>query len=175
MPVYFAHAVGTELVKIGFTGGDPAERLRGLQTGCPHRLELIAVIPGGESDEGRWHEDYAADRVNGEWFRLTPRLTVAIAVHATWAAISPPVRAVPAAPQTVPPITRITANVKPELKVGIKVSHPEYGRGVIVGRDERWLNKDIGDNPRVKVRFDAAGEKTFLASKAPLSVIESGD
>lgn len=42
--IYFAQADGTELVKIGYTGGDPHKRLSELQTGCPHRLILLTAI-----------------------------------------------------------------------------------------------------------------------------------
>lgn len=77
--IYFAHAVGTDLVKIGFTAGDPAKRLKELQTGCPQRLELLAAIDGTEADEERWHKDFERDRAHGEWFKLTPRMTLAVA------------------------------------------------------------------------------------------------
>ncbi len=76
--IYFAQADGTDLVKIGCTAGDPTKRLRELQTGCPQPLKLIAAVDGGEADEARWHRDFAADRVNGEWFRLTIPLLLAI-------------------------------------------------------------------------------------------------
>lgn len=77
--IYFAHAIGTDLVKIGFTAGEPAKRLKELQTGCPQRLELLAAIEGTEADEGRWHKDFERDRTHGEWFKLTPRMMLAIA------------------------------------------------------------------------------------------------
>lgn len=81
--IYFAHAVGTDLVKIGFTAGEPAKRLKELQTGCPQRLELLAAIEGTEADEGRWHRDFATDRSKGEWFRLSAQLAIAIIKAAT--------------------------------------------------------------------------------------------
>jgi hypothetical protein len=77
--IYFAQADGTDFVKIGHTRGDPAKRLTELQTGCPHRLVLLASVDGGEDDEGRWHERFASDRVGGEWFRMSWRLCLAIA------------------------------------------------------------------------------------------------
>lgn len=77
--IYFAQADGTDLVKIGYTGGDPAKRIGELQTGCPYKLVLLASIEGNEQREARWHKDFAADRVSGEWFKLTPRLILEIA------------------------------------------------------------------------------------------------
>lgn len=76
--IYFAHAEGTDLVKIGFTAGDPAKRVGELQTGCPHKLVLLASIEGSEQDEAKWHRDFAADRLNGEWFRLSVPLLLAV-------------------------------------------------------------------------------------------------
>lgn len=76
--IYFAQAEGTDLLKIGYTGGDPAKRLGELQTGCPHKLVLVAAIEGSERDESGWHSEFAEERVSGEWFRLTARLTAAI-------------------------------------------------------------------------------------------------
>jgi hypothetical protein len=77
--IYFSQAEGTDLVKIGFTAGEPLKRLRELQTGCPHRLVLLAAVEGGEQDEGNWHKEFATDRVNGEWFKSSWRLMLAIA------------------------------------------------------------------------------------------------
>lgn len=79
--IYFIQADGTDRVKIGFTAGDPAKRLADLQTGCPHRLVILATASGSEQDEGRWHKDFATDRVQGEWFRLSPRLVAHIAAQ----------------------------------------------------------------------------------------------
>lgn len=80
--IYFAQADGTDLVKIGFTAGDAIERVSDLQTGCPHKLSVLAAVEGGERDEARWHKEFAAERVQGEWFRLTPRLMVRIVLAA---------------------------------------------------------------------------------------------
>lgn len=69
--IYVIWAEGTDLVKIGYTGGDPWDRLAKLQTGCPHRLVLFKRAERGTREsEKRWHEKYAAQRVHGEWFRM---------------------------------------------------------------------------------------------------------
>lgn len=90
--IYFAKAIGTEFVKIGFTAGDPAKRVADLQTACPHELVVLAAIDGCEQDEAIWHSAFAADRVRGEWFHLTPRLAECIASPAKlarWLASEP--------------------------------------------------------------------------------------
>lgn len=76
--IYFAHATGTDRLKIGFTAGDPLRRLKELQTGSPYPLDLLAAVEGGEADEARWHKDFAAERTGGEWFAMTPRLMAAV-------------------------------------------------------------------------------------------------
>lgn len=72
--IYFIEAVGAGLVKIGFTDGDPAKRLRQLQTGCPHQLRLAAATEGSISIEAVEHGRWAYLREQGEWFRIDDRL-----------------------------------------------------------------------------------------------------
>lgn len=86
--IYFAQAEGTDRVKIGFTSGDPAKRVSELQTGCPYKLRLLASVDGSEQDEGNWHKQFAADREQGEWFRMSWQLCLAIA-RAEAGAVSP--------------------------------------------------------------------------------------
>lgn len=81
--IYFIRAVDPregaldeQLFKIGYTSGDPKERLADLQTGCPYKLYLAWTIEGEKEDEKRWHRKYRDHRVrrNGEWFRLTSQM-----------------------------------------------------------------------------------------------------
>lgn len=69
------YAVGTEadplLVKVGFSQ-NTRERLRILQTGSPHVLDVLASFPGSIGDERAIHASLSAARVSGEWFRLHP-------------------------------------------------------------------------------------------------------
>ena len=64
--VYFMKA--GELVKIGTTKGSVAARAAQLQTGCPHKIEVLCVINGGHDRESRLHRQFAHLRVHGEWF-----------------------------------------------------------------------------------------------------------
>lgn len=68
--VYFLHAEGTDLVKIGWTRDFPY-RLAELQTACPHQLFLLGVHEGPRQLEAYYHKDLAAYRQKGEWFFLT--------------------------------------------------------------------------------------------------------
>lgn len=73
--VYFARAGA--FAKIGWAydvANDVAKRLRGLQEGCPYRLELVLQIPGKVRAEREFHRLFADERVHGEWFRLSGRL-----------------------------------------------------------------------------------------------------
>jgi Meiotically up-regulated gene 113 len=72
--IYFASAVGTDLVKIGYCAGDPMKRLRELQTGSSHELILLAALSGSQEDERRIHREFACYRVRGEWFQLPAKL-----------------------------------------------------------------------------------------------------
>jgi hypothetical protein len=67
---YLIGLEGSPIVKIGYTGGDPLGRLRGLQTGLPFKLSLLWSVDG--DFEADLHARFAAYRVRGEWFDLTP-------------------------------------------------------------------------------------------------------
>jgi hypothetical protein len=55
-------------VKIGITQRDVQYRIAGIQTGCPEKLEIYAVLPGDLFLERSLHERFASLRRNGEWF-----------------------------------------------------------------------------------------------------------
>ena len=57
--------------KIGWTEGNPADRVRQLQTGCPFPLEMVGTVPATSADDWRWQKLYVDRRVRGEWFKLT--------------------------------------------------------------------------------------------------------
>lgn len=61
-------------VKIGYTGGNPKERLRALQTGSPMPLVLWAYADGTEELEAAFHNAFAPLRSHGEWFYCEGKL-----------------------------------------------------------------------------------------------------
>lgn len=65
------------LCKIGVSV-DPISRLSTLQVGSPVRLELRAVLDGGQREEQQLHAKYDADRAHGEWFHLSAQLEAEI-------------------------------------------------------------------------------------------------
>lgn len=66
--VYFIQCQKTRRVKIGFTK-DVDARLKALQTGAPHKLKLLATIPGARKTEQLMHRRFAhLSAQNGEWF-----------------------------------------------------------------------------------------------------------
>ena len=83
---YLVGAEGSPLVKIGYTSGSPAKRLASLQTGQPMALRLLWSIP--VDIEGELHARFAAHRVRGEWFDLTPLGDAVAVVQAAAAEIS---------------------------------------------------------------------------------------
>lgn len=72
--VYFIQGPPGTPIKIGITTQDPEDRLRGIQTGSPHRLRILRTEPGGRSRELQLHRRFAAARLEGEWFEPTPAL-----------------------------------------------------------------------------------------------------
>lgn len=67
--VYFIICKYSMFIKIGYSD-DPYRRLKQLQTGCPHRLELVKLIIGGYTQEQELHDFYSKLRVTSslEWF-----------------------------------------------------------------------------------------------------------
>jgi hypothetical protein len=65
---YVIRQPGSNLVKIG-KATDVNARLKTLQTGMPDEIEILSVINGDH--ESYLHKRHAAERVRGEWFRLT--------------------------------------------------------------------------------------------------------
>lgn len=69
--VYVVRAGTTDLVKIGYTDLEIRKRLSSVQTGCPYKLSLEAVIAGGQRVEGALHRLARPNRVRDEWFKLS--------------------------------------------------------------------------------------------------------
>ena len=69
--------------KIGWTMGEPASRIRGLQTGNPRELRCVALVTGvTPKAEGLLHRHFDAMNINlvGEWYERRPILD-AVADH----------------------------------------------------------------------------------------------
>lgn len=69
--VYFLRA--RRFYKIGWAK-DLKKRRAQLQSGNPHRLELMASVAGTRSDESMLHHMMRKDRHRGEWFRHEPHI-----------------------------------------------------------------------------------------------------
>ncbi len=76
--VYFAQAGHTGMVKIGWTRKHPRARVKDLQTGCPHEIQLLSFVAGSQTDERALHERFDASRGVGEWFAWSPELAAHI-------------------------------------------------------------------------------------------------
>jgi hypothetical protein len=69
MAIYFASAVGTDRVKIGFAEDDVVRRVASLATGCPFPLRIVRLIADGTEPQERWlHRHFKSCRVHLEWF-----------------------------------------------------------------------------------------------------------
>jgi ribosomal protein L40E len=81
--VYFISGPGSaDPIKIGFTSGDAETRLKGIQTGSPVRLNVIATIESDYRLENQIHRKFAQHRLSGEWFSRAPEIMEYIAQNA---------------------------------------------------------------------------------------------
>lgn len=80
--VYYVAADGVERVKIG-RSMNPWARLKEMQVGSSHRLQIIALERGGETLEAQRHDQFTRLRVEGEWFSLQDDLVDHINTIAT--------------------------------------------------------------------------------------------
>ncbi len=67
--IYFIKDTVSQAIKIGYSSKKPEQRLSDLQTGNPHKLILIGIIPGTPDDELSFHGKFAQHRLEGEWFK----------------------------------------------------------------------------------------------------------
>jgi hypothetical protein len=72
MTIYFIS--DGEYVKIGYTNGNPLERLASLQTGNARLLKVLHTMPGSLSEEQALHQRFHHLRACGEWFELTDEI-----------------------------------------------------------------------------------------------------
>ena len=83
--VYFIRCPANGFIKIGYTAGDPSERLWRLRATIPVPIEPLAWVEGTIADERRLHERFAEAWSHGEWFRPVPDLVKFIeAVGTPW-------------------------------------------------------------------------------------------
>lgn len=76
------HPAFPAYVKIGKTVGRAGVRLSTFNIGCPHKAySFAAVVPvaNAHAAEARLHAALAPRRAEGEWFRVHPKLAVALA------------------------------------------------------------------------------------------------
>ena len=81
-----AEAYFTNIYFIGTRGGpvkigqalNLKTRLSGIQTGNPHKLELLAFVWADGSLEWEYHERFASTRMHGEWFEWSSELEAEI-------------------------------------------------------------------------------------------------
>ncbi len=72
--VYIAQSGERPYYKIGFSTRRPITRIGDMQTGNPDKLKVVEVFwcINASEVEKRLHWLFRAERVQGEWFKLTP-------------------------------------------------------------------------------------------------------
>lgn len=69
------HGLNDGPIKIGITTGSPQTRLDALQTGNPHKLELLgALVTEFPLIEREIHDSLSRWRLNGEWFSCSKQV-----------------------------------------------------------------------------------------------------
>jgi hypothetical protein len=69
--IYFVENAETKRIKVGFTDGPVAKRLRALQTGSDAPLRLLGIVPAFEhlgTTEMQLHRKLRRFHHRGEWF-----------------------------------------------------------------------------------------------------------
>jgi hypothetical protein len=67
--IYFFQDEETCHIKIGFTDGEPEERLKRVQSNSPSKLIILLTLKGGREGEQELHAKFAAARLHNEWFK----------------------------------------------------------------------------------------------------------
>jgi hypothetical protein len=73
--IYFIQSSVTQHIKIGYAKNSK-KRLAGLQSANADQLKLLGEINGELEDELEFHEQFAKERLHGEWFKgdILPRV-----------------------------------------------------------------------------------------------------
>ena len=68
--IYLVNAENTNLYKIGYTSVGAETRLKALQTGSPHKLNIIKQTDGSISKEKYIQNWFYYKKTRGEWFQF---------------------------------------------------------------------------------------------------------
>mgnify|MGYP000871082522 CR=1 FL=1 len=63
----------TNFIKIGYTD-NIEQRLSALQTSCPIKLKVLAIIEGSLNEEKEYHIRFSKFSSSGEWFKINDEL-----------------------------------------------------------------------------------------------------
>ena len=69
--IYFLKA--NNRIKIGYSH-DPSDRISGIQTSSPYRIEVLLLIDGDRDEERELHARFRDLRKSGEWFQFDESL-----------------------------------------------------------------------------------------------------
>lgn len=78
--VYVIGNLDKKICKIGFSE-KPKERIKSIQTGCPHLLKIILLFEAEKYTETKLHHKYARYKLSGEWFLIDGTLKESIYKH----------------------------------------------------------------------------------------------
>jgi hypothetical protein len=150
-------AHGISLATLDIAGGEPKDLFEALELAfsrAARRLRSDDRLPADEKSTRL--EQLQAARIQARTFSREIKTDRDLALYVDlWRdrqfreAESQPAAAAPI-PTDLPPLAE-----------GMKLKHAHFGAGVIIGLSP---NPDDSNNPFVQIRFDSAGERTFLAN-----------
>lgn len=72
--IYFLLCDKHNAVKIGFTRGLLAKRLKAYKTFIPYDYDILKVIKGTMLEESQLHKRFVKDKIREEWFNYSEEL-----------------------------------------------------------------------------------------------------
>ena len=95
--------LGTDYYKIGYTNGTVEDRVAGLQTGCPEKLEIVCVLSGDDVLEKELHRRFWEYKTSGgdEWFKIP----LGVAIGGSYDSLKHPSSVIRNSPHDVRPVS----------------------------------------------------------------------
>lgn len=157
--IYVIAAKGTDLVKIGFTEGSVKYRLKSLQTGSSHELEVLVSFPGTKTEETRLHKRFASFSRAGEWFSYSDEIREFVRHRQTMAdsgslpvpePVPEPAPAPASAPASAAPTPVIEFNEYPKTAAAVRRRFPSADvvlvAKIVQASAQRYVS---ADNPQI--------------------------
>jgi len=186
--VYVIHAVGTDRYKIGMTLRDVDYRVREISTSCPFELSIVTSVEFEDCAlvEKFLHEEFAHQRVTGEWFQMTdvsPLLNAIFSIQKGSLTVSYN-QAKVALSELSAKLSRVRSlmnEIEEQIDLiqsaKVRVEHPDVSK---CGIDE--LSDIISQTPSIPIRlvdifdeYECDGKLRYGGMKEAIAVLNNGE